>query len=157
MAPSLRNRPFDLLLVAFFVVFAFTSLVMEMYIAFDVDLAAATDLFGRGWHWYAVSFDPIFLDPPTFLWLMCTFDAFVFGPFYLVLIYAFVRRRNWIRVPALIYGAAIVYSTIIYFGIEVLDEAHRADLLWVFVINIPYTVVPLVLCWRVRHPQPFGC
>ena len=29
-------------------------------------------------------------------------------------------------------------------------------LLAVFLVNIPYTIVPLVLMWRVRHPDPFG-
>ena len=33
MLAPLRHRRFDLMLVAWFVVFAFTSLVMEMYIA----------------------------------------------------------------------------------------------------------------------------
>ena len=78
-------------------------------------------------------------------------------PFYLVLIYALVRARNWVRVPALLYGAAIVYSTVVYFGYEVLDAANRAeaDLLAVFLVNIPFTIVPLILMWRMRYPRPF--
>lgn len=158
MAQPLRNRPFDALLVAWFGVFAFTSLVMEQYIAFGVDLARATDPLGRVWYWYAASFDPVFLETPLWLRIMCTIDGYVFGPFYIVLIYAFVRGRDWIRVPALIYGAAIVYSTAVYFGWELLDPANRAEanLLAVFLVNIPYTIVPLLLMWRVRKPQPFG-
>jgi len=155
MAVALRRRPYDLFLVVWFSVFAFTSLVMEMYITFRVDLASSCDPFGRVWFWYAASFDPIFLDPPPFLWLMCTIDGFVFGPFYLVLIYAFARECAWIRGPALLYAGAIVYSTVVYFGVEFLTELERADIFWVVVINIPYTIVPILLALRVRSRPVF--
>lgn len=105
------------------------------------------------------SFLVLWFSPDTPLWLriMCGIDAFVFGPFYLVLIYALVRRRSWIRVPALLYGAAIVYSTAVYFGYEILDPANRAEanLVAVFLVNIPFTIVPLLLIWRMRRRQPF--
>jgi hypothetical protein len=142
-------------LVVCFAVFAFTSLVMEMYIVFDVDLRAAEDPFGRAWRFYC-QWDPVFLDTPTWLRVMCGIDAFVFGPFYLVLIAAFVRRCEWIRLPALLYVAAIVYSTLVYFGYELVAERERANLLMVVLINVPYTIMPLLLGWRVWQPKLFG-
>jgi hypothetical protein len=153
----LRKRPFDVFLVFFFCVFAISSLVYEQFVIFGVDLATTRDIFGRSWYWYARSFDPVFLDPPLWLRIMCTIDGYVFGPLYLVFIFAFVKGRDWVRIPALLYGAAIVYSTLVYFGWEFLDEANRsqANLVAVFVVNIPYTVVPLLLMWRMRLPEPF--
>jgi len=158
MTRSLSARPFDALLVFWFGLFAITSLVFEQYIVFDANLSLATDIFGRSWYWYASSFDPVFLDTPLWLRIMCTIDAYVFGPFYVVLLYALVRGRNWIRVPALLYGSAIIYSTAVYFGWEFLDAANRAEanLVAVFVVNIPYTILPLLLLWRMRSPEPFG-
>ena len=43
-------------------------------------------------------------------------------------------------------------------GYEVLDQANRAEanLLAVFLVNIPFTLVPLLLMWRMRQPNPFG-
>lgn len=154
----IRSRPFDSFLVFWFSLFAVSSLVFEPFIVFGVDLSTTSDIFGRTWYWYASSFDPIFVATPLWLRIMCGIDAFVFGPFYLVLIYALVRARNWIRVPALLYGAAIVYSTIVYFGYEFLDTANRAEanLLAVFLVNVPFTIVPLLLMWRMRRPEPFG-
>ena len=154
---SLRDRTLDAVLVFFFCVFATSSLVYEQFIVFAVDLSTTTDVFGRSWYWYARSFDPVFLDTPLWLRIMCTIDAYVFGPMYLILIYAFVKGRNWVRIPALLYGSAIVYSTLVYFGWEFLDERNRAEanLLAVVIVNIPYTVVPLLLMWRVRKPRPF--
>jgi hypothetical protein len=158
MTRPFRARPFDVFLVFWFCLFAISSLVYEQYIVFNVDLSSTTDVFGRSWYWYASSFDPVFLDTPLWLRIMCAIDGYVFGPFYLVLIYAFVRGRNWVRLPALLYGSAIIYSTAVYFGWEFLDAANRAEanLVAVFVVNIPYTLIPLLLIWRMRSPEPFG-
>ncbi len=154
----LRERPGDAALVFFFGIFAITSFVYEPFITFGVDLSKSTSLVGRSWFWYAESFDPVFLDTPLWLRIMCTIDFVVFGPCYLVFIYAFIKDRDWVRVPALIYGSAIVYSTLVYFGWEFLDANNRAhaNLAMVVLINIPYTIVPLALMWRVRRPKPFS-
>ena len=154
----LRERPLDLFLVFWFGAFSISSFVFEQFIVFGVDLATTTDVFGRTWYWYARSFDPVFLDPPLWLRIMCTIDGYIFGACYPIFIYAFVRGRNWVRIPALLYGSAIVYSTLVYFAWEFLDEANResANLLAVLIVNIPYTIVPLLLMWRVRAPAPFA-
>ncbi len=160
-APSpplpLKKRPMDLFLLCWFSIFCLTSLVFEQYIVFDVDLAKSQDVIGQIWYWYAKSYDPVFLDTPLWLRVMCTIDAYVFGGCYLFFIYALIKGDNAIRLPALLYGSAIVYSTVVYFGWEFLDEKNRqeANLLAVFIVNIPYTIVPLLLMWRVRAVKPF--
>lgn len=154
MRPPLRTL--DRILVGAFVLFAFTSFVMEPYVVFAVDLGAARDPLGRAWHLYASRWDPLFLAPPLFLRVMCAIDAVVFGPMYVALIVGFVRRREWVRTLALIYAAAIVYSTIVYFAVELLAPPPGTDLLMVIVINIPYTIMPLVLAWRVARAPVFA-
>ncbi|MFN7952714.1 MAG: emopamil-binding family protein [bacterium] len=151
----LGNRALDRVLVACFALFAFTSLAMEPYVVFGLDLRRAGDPLAAGWLFYASRWDPAFLDPPLFLRVMCAIDCFVFGPFYLVLIYAFVKRREWIRAPALVFVGAVVYSTLVYFGWELSSERGRADLPMVVLVNVPYTVVPLVLAARLRRSPPF--
>ncbi len=150
-APSLRSRPRDCALVALFALFAFTSLVMEPYFVFGVDYARAHDPFAAGWLWYA-RFDPAFVDRPLFLRVVCGVDLFVFGPFYLVAIYALVRARAWIRVPMYLWAGAIVYSTLVYFAWEILGESARANLPVVVGVNIPYTIVPILAAVRMRSP-----
>src|SRR5579859_4151450 len=110
---------------------------MEPYFVFGVDYHRAHDPFAAAWLFYS-QWDPAFLERPLWLRIICGIDLFLFGPFYLLLIYALVKRRAWIRVPALMYVAAIVYSTIVYFAWEVIDG--RGNLLFVFLINIPYTL-----------------
>ncbi len=88
------------------VAFALTSIVFEAYIVFDIDLAStlhsAVDVPGWLWHFYASQFDPVFLDPPPLLRLMCALDMFVFGPFHVLCAVALVRRQSWIHIPSLI-------------------------------------------------------
>ena len=154
----LKQRPMVIFLLRWLSLFCFTSLVFEQYIVFGVDLAASDDIIAQSWYWYAKSFDPVFLDTPLWLRVMCAIGAYVFGACYLFFIYALVKGNNAIRMPALLYGAAIVYSTVVYFAWEFLDEQNRqeANLLAVFVVNIPYTIIPLMLMWRVRDAKPFG-
>jgi hypothetical protein len=146
----------DRLLVVCFCVFAFTSIFMEPYITFGVDLARTTDPLGRAWFFYARNWDPLFLDQPAYMRVMTGIDEWVYGPMYLVLIYTFVRRREWIRVPALLYCGAIIYSTLVYFLTEFLSEGQRANLTMVTLVNVPYTIVPCLLAWRLWRAPLFA-
>jgi hypothetical protein len=154
----LKERPLDMFLIFWFSIFCISSFIFEQYIIFGVDLSGTADIFGRTWYWYAKAFDPIFLDSPLWLRIMCTIDGYIFGACYPFFIYALLNSRNWIRIPALMYGSAIIYATLLYFGWEFLDQRNQesANLTAVFIINIPYTIVPLILMWRVRHPEPFS-
>jgi hypothetical protein len=149
---SLRARPFDCALVACFALFAFTSLVMEPYFVFG-DLAHPHDLLSRGWRWYA-QFDPAFLDRPLWLRIVCAIDMFVFGPFYLISIYAFWRARNWIRIPFLVMAGVIFYSTVVYFLWEIVGESGRANIPVVIAVNIPYSIIPILAGYRLARAQP---
>jgi hypothetical protein len=50
-------------------------------------------------------------------------SALLFGVFYLVLIYAFVRGREWIRLPATFYAGMIVMGTSVYLAVGALGDA----------------------------------
>ena len=80
----------------------------------------------------------------------------VYGPFYLVLVYAFVRGANWIRIPALIYIGAMVYGMIQFLYWEFALGMPPRNLPVFFAFNLPYLVVPLLLGLRMRRPEPFG-
>jgi hypothetical protein len=45
-------------------------------------------------------------------------DLVYFAPFYLFAIYAFVKGLEWIRVPAILYGAALLTIIIVIMGEE---------------------------------------
>jgi hypothetical protein len=151
------RHPLDRVFLVAFPIFAFTSIVLEQWIVWGVDLRTATDPIGRAWGWYAHTLDPLLLDRLLSIRVMFGIDAFVFGPFYLVLFYAFLRRRNWVRMPALLYGSAMFYSVVVYVLMGMLSEhAAQTNLALVLLIGAPYTIVPLLLIYRMWEPYPFG-
>ena len=100
--------------------------------------------------------DRLFAAQPEFLRTRTAVSAFVYGPFYLLLIFAFVRGANWIRTPALIYVGAMVVGVCEHLAWEFrLGLVPRRPVVFL-AINLPYLLVPLLLGARVWRAQPFG-
>ncbi len=80
-------------------------------------------------------------------------------PFFFVASYAFARKRNWIRIPALAYGVHTATTLLpilaeLAASSEVPSESARAALLGLYA---PYLVLPLACAaWMAACPQPFG-
>jgi len=92
------------------------------------------------------------------------FRALVLGelslqlPFFFVAVYAFARRRNWIRLPALVYGVHTA-TTLLPILAELaaatsVTEAQRLTLLAVY---LPYFMLPLACAvWMCSCEEPFA-
>ena len=81
--------------------------------------------------------------------------SLVFGPFYLAAIYAFVRAKNWIRVPALVWaGMMISIVTIILFE-ELAGPTPTPAPGIVVGANLPWLLFPFAVVWRMRRDRPF--
>src|SRR5262249_10255917 len=94
-------------------------------------------------HWCGRTFDPVLLARPAWWRATIWIDSLFFGPFYAVAIYAFVKGREWIRLPAIIWGSVLMtVVTIICFEEMVGANAtpHRA---MVLAANAPWFLVPL--------------
>src|SRR5262245_25845804 len=111
----LRERPGDWLFVLAFSFFAFSSAFSDSLVARGIALAPDSQSFWvRANYWYAAGTDPLLLTPPVSLRVQTFISAFVFGPFYLVLVYAFVRGRDWVRLPAIVYVSAMLYGMVVF-------------------------------------------
>jgi hypothetical protein len=153
----LRERPGDWLFVLAFSFFAFSSAFSDSLVARGIRLAPDSPSFwARANYWYAAGTDPLLLDPPIGLEIQTFLSAFVFGPFYLVLVWAFVTGRDAIRVPALLYVSAMVYGMVVFLGTEFLGPLPPTNLSKFAAFNLPYLVIPLLLGWRMRRASPFG-
>jgi hypothetical protein len=153
----------DRILLATFCMMLFVAWFFEPYVVAlcgweGLETASCQrDVIGQLWFFYAKTFDPVFLNLPTWLRLVCSLDTFVFGFFYAASIYALRTNRvtqRWYVLLALPMCGALIYSTIVYFGYELLAEAHRCSLLWVFVVNLPWTLCPLLLLLRLGQAMP---
>lgn len=101
------------------------------------------------WRIYSQNWDPIFLDIPMWLRVMCTIEVFVFGPLYVITALLLQRRSSWLPLVAYVFSGALFYSTVVYFSMEVIELLAGTNLPMVFLVNIPWSILPVVLSWRV--------
>jgi hypothetical protein len=155
----LRERRIDIFFAVVFSAFTVTSLISDLLPTVGVDFSHPSgNFFVNSNYWYAHDADPLFMNPPDWMRIVTGLSAFVYMPFYVVLVFALVRRWEWIQLPAVIYATMIVTLTgIVVFGVEFFGEpAMRTGNPGKFLaFNLPYVLVPLALLVRMRRPLPF--
>lgn len=158
----ISRRRVDLLFVAFFLVnFGFITYVVDLEQLVIRDPSSFTyppwppaplvDLV----HWYGTTFDPLLMARPPFWRMTIWIDVVFFGPFYAFAIYAFLRGRDWIRVPALVWAGTMTANVLIILMEERYGAwaAPRFDV--VLALNLPWLLMPAAMIWRMRAEHPF--
>ncbi|HEX3790839.1 MAG TPA: emopamil-binding family protein [Pseudonocardiaceae bacterium] len=156
----LRQRRIDIFFAVVFAAFTITSIISDLLPTIGVNFShPSSNFFVQSNYWYAHDADPLFMNPPDWMRIVTGLSAFVYMPFYLVLVTALLTGRNWIQLPAVIYATMIVSLTgIVVFGVEFFGEpATRTGNPGKFLVfNLPYVLVPLLLLIRMRRPLPFS-
>jgi hypothetical protein len=179
----LRERKGDLFFILFFSCFVFTSFAADLVNGIMSPSPDSGYVMARAvYNLYAVNNDPLLIANPSWLRTMCFLSAFVFGPFYIVLVYSFVKGKNWIRPFALVYAGMIIESMIVILyaefageaalfsqvcqgGVRAADELARTGLngdlsvqnaFKFLAFNLPYKIVPFILAIRMRKENPFS-
>jgi hypothetical protein len=114
--------------------------------------------------------------------VMTAISAFLFGPFYIVLVISFVKGKNWIRPFALVYVGMIVESMIVLLVVEFTGDFALFEMMGAegvksaaelagrgltpslavlrpakfLLYNLPYKLFPLLLAVRMWRPNPFS-
>src|SRR5262249_10480261 len=115
-AIPLRQRKGDLLVVVFF----WINLLFVTYLV-DIEQLVLPDLSGQ-WHypfwppepviklvhWYGNNFDHLLMARPMWWRMTMWIDSLLYGPFYVVAIYAWTRGKNWIRMPSIFYAISML-------------------------------------------------
>ena len=151
----IRLRPRDWFFVACFSFFAFSSFFSDSWHA--LGLLEGDAFWARANRWYAeLADDQFFAEDHPFLRINTGISGMIFGPFYLLLVYAFIRGKNWIRIPAFIYVGAMLHGMLEFCIAEywIGPPPGNALIFWLF--NGPYALIPLLLAYRMRKPNPFG-
>src|ERR1700742_1831647 len=156
---ALRERRIDIVFAVVFAAFTVTSVISDLLPTIGVDFGHPSDnFFVQSNYWYAHDADPLFMHPPDWMRIVTGLSAFVYMPFYVVLVFALVTAENWIQLPAVVYATMILTLTgIVVFGVEFFgDPATRTGNPGKFLVfNLPYVLVPLLLLIRMRAPAPF--
>ena len=162
-AIPLANRPGDLVLIGFFTL----NLVVITYMV-DLEQLLIPDPARFSYplwppplmvdlvHWWGRSFDPLLLARPVWWKMTIGIDSFLFGPYYIVALYAFLRARDWIWLPSLVYSGLMMANVTIILGEEAWGPYRTPHLSIVVLVNLPWILFPLYLIYRMRAaPHPF--
>jgi hypothetical protein len=156
---ALRQRKIDIFFAVVFTAFTITSIISDLLPTVGVDFShPSTNFFVQSNYWYAHDADPLFMHPPAWMRIVTGLSAFVYMPFYVVLVFALLTARNWIQLPSVIYATMIVTLTgIVVFGVEFFGEpeTRTGNPVKFLLFNLPYVLVPLILLIRMRKPSPF--
>lgn len=111
------------------------------------------------YQWYLITFNDVVMTA-AHPWLQSFLYAELFlqFPFFFFVTYAFMFKKNWIRIPAICYGAHVT-TTLLPIILEVImspvmTAAEKAALLSIY---SPYLLFPLALMLYMScYPHPFG-
>jgi len=159
----LSQRRIDILILVFFVI----NLLIITYIV-DLEtlvIADPSNFTYPAWpppffvdiiHNYGSSLDPLLIARPVWWKMTIWIDVLYFGPYYAFAIYAFLKGKEWIRVPAFVYSGMMLSNVIIILGEEIAGPHASPQLPWVLALNAPWLLMPLVIIYRLaRSPHPF--
>ncbi len=107
-------------------------------------------------HWYGSSFDPLLIARPQWWKMTIWIDVLFYGPFYALAIYAFVKGKDWIRIPAIFYSGMMFADIFIILGEEVAGPHATPHLPLVLALNLPWLLMPIFLTLRLRGEHPFA-
>jgi hypothetical protein len=108
-------------------------------------------------HWWGRTYDPVLLARPAWWKATIWIDALLFGPFYVVAIYAFVRGREWIRLPSVIWASVMLTNVTIILSEEMFGPSATPQLPMVLLANLGWLAMPLLLIGRMaRTEHPFS-
>ncbi len=160
---SLARRPGDIVILAFFLInILFITYIVDLEQLVIADpsnfnypiwpLPAMVDMV----HWWGRNFDPVLLARPPWWKATIWIDALFFGPFYAVAIYAYIKGKEWIRIPSIIYASVLLTNVTIILSEEMFGPHATPQLPIVLLANAPWLLMPVYIIYRMwRYAHPF--
>jgi hypothetical protein len=158
----LSRRRIDIILVVFFII----NLFFVSYVI-DIEQIVIADPYHFTYpiwpprpvvdtiHWWGSNFDPLLMARPVFFKVTIWLDNLLYGPFYLVAIYAFWKGKEWIRLPGIIYAVSMMSGVIMILSEEAFGVDKTPHLALVISANLAWIIFPLVILFRLglkEHP-----
>lgn len=104
---------------------------------------------------YAKRFDHLVLHNPLYFRAMMWGDVFFTGPFYLAAIYAFLRGRNWLRIPAFLYACHVLSYAVVLTAEQLAGPYASPNPVVLFAMYGPFWLFAGALMIRLRRHRPF--
>ena len=107
-------------------------------------------------HWYGKTFDPLLIARPVWWKATIWLDSLFFGPYYLIATYAFIKGKEWIRVPSLVIMSVLFTNVFIILSEEIWGHTPAKNLPLVILANAPWFLFPVFLIWKMtKNQHPF--
>ena len=160
----LNKRPVDWIIIAFFAInLGFITYIVDVEQLIIPDPqhfqypiwppAPLVDLV----HWWGKNFDPVLLARPPWWKATIWIDSLFFGPFYAFAIYAFLKGKEWIRIPTIIWASVMMTNVTIILSEETWGPHATPRLGMVLFANAPWFLLPIALITRMaRAERPFS-
>ncbi len=101
-------------------------------------------------------FDGAVMERPTWFRATIWIDAILFGPFYITAIIAFIRGKNWIRIPSIMWATMMLTNVTIILFVE-FTEYFTPDWWKILLANLLWILIPILLIIRmILYPQTFA-
>ena len=149
---------------------AFLKWVFLIYFVSHIPITLSIDLqalFGSYYpqvlrdvfQWYVVKFnDVVMANPQPWLKSFIYAELFFQLPFFFVVTYGIIFKKNWIRIPSIVYGAH-VSTTVFPILLEVAMSSKMSfdEKMTLIPIYSPYLIIPATLTlYMCFVPLPFG-
>lgn len=109
----------------------------------------------RAIHWWGHTADKLVLARPPWFRVAIWIEIVVQAPFYVLAILAFVRGESWIRLPSLVYSSVLLTIMPMVLGEQLFGPHATARPGLVLAVYGAYVLMPILVAWRVRHPEVF--
>jgi len=107
-------------------------------------------------HWWGNNFDPLQNARPMWWKATIWLDVLFFGPYYLAAVYAFIKGKDWIRIPTFIIMSILFTNVFIIFSEEIWGPVCAKNLTLVLFANAPWLLFPVFLVWKMwKNTYPF--
>jgi hypothetical protein len=161
-AIPLKERPADMIYIGFFLlnllfityIVDLEQLVIKDPANFDYPLWPLPFLVDMV-HWWGSNFDPLQWYRPVWWKATIWLDVIFFGPYYAAAAYAFIKGKEWIRIPTFIIMSILFTNVFIILSEEIWGPTPAKNLPLVLLANAPWFLFPVFLIrkmWKSEHP-----
>jgi hypothetical protein len=108
-------------------------------------------------HWWGRTYDPALLAREPWWRATIWIDALFFGPYYAFAIYAFVKKKNWIRMPSVIWASVMLTNVTVILFEEAWGAHATPQLPMVLFANAAWLIFPILMLIRMwQSEKPFA-
>jgi hypothetical protein len=108
-------------------------------------------------HWWGRTYDPALLARPPWWKATIWIDALFFGPYYALAIYAFIKKKNWIRIPSVIWASVMLTNVTVILSEEIWGQFATPRLPMVLFANAAWLIFPILMLIRMwNQEKPFA-